>query len=141
MKKQNNSVNIMSVKSRISVTVLCALLGATEVNANNNSSSDLNSISKEVKAEPKNENGLNRNLTTWVANNEEEVAEVKVIDAIAQWIADSSYWSSDDSLSADQKVSENRGQMFRSNSNTGKISAGNKTYFFNAEPYILNSEF
>ena len=98
MKKQNNSVNILSVKTRICVTVLCAFLSATEVNANNYSSADLNTISKEIKAESKNENGLNKNLTNWVANNEDEVAEVEVIDAIAQWIADSSYWSSDDSL-------------------------------------------
>ena len=61
MKKQISSVSIMSVKSKISVAVLCALLGATEVNANNNSSLTSNSVSKEVR--PENKGEMSRNST------------------------------------------------------------------------------
>ena len=140
MKKQNNSVSIMSVKSRISVTVLCALLSATEVNASNYSSVDLNTISKEVKTEPKNEYGMNKN-SVWTVNNNEEVEEEQISDVIARWITDSSYWSSDDSLRIDQKSTEKLVKVTRNEQHAANQANENNAFRFNAESYITNSEF
>ena len=140
MKKQNNSVSIMSVKSRISVTVLCALLSATEVNASNYSSTGLNTYSKEVKTEPKNENAMNRN-STWTIDNKEEAEEEQIIDTIARWIADSSYWSSEDSLLIDRKVSDNSQKVLKGDHSLSQKVTKGETFKFNAESYISESEF
>jgi hypothetical protein len=140
MKKQNNSVSIMSVKSRISVTVLCALLGATEVNASNYSSVDLNTISKELKADPKNENSANR-FTTWTGKINNVAEEEQMIDVITRWMSDSSYWSSEDTLSIEHKVSDNSNKETNSEKSKGNNPGENKPLKINAESYILNSEF
>jgi len=141
MKKQINSVTILSVKNRIAVTVLCAFLGATEVNANNYSSAALHTISKEIKSEVKNENGMNRTTAPWVSQNSREVVKEQITDVIAQWMADSSYWSSEDSVTNDQNESEKNVKTVTTTQCTGHFQGENKPYVFNAESYIPNSEF
>ena len=140
MKKQNNSVSIMSVKSRISVTVLCALLSATEVNASNYSSVGLNTYSKEVKTEPKNENAMNRN-STLSTKDTDDAEEEQILDTIARWITDSSYWSSEDSLLIDRKVSDSSQKVMKSEHSQSQKEAKNETFKFNPESYISESEF
>lgn len=141
MKKQINSVTTMSLKTKISLTVLCAFLGATEVNANNYSSVGLNNISKEVKTESKTENRINRISTVEVLNNNEEVADEQITDELSQWIAESSYWSVDDSMSADQKKSENNMKSAKDCQSKCNAHTENKSFIFSPEHSILNSEF
>lgn len=140
MKKQNNSVTIMSVKSRISVTVLCAILGAAEVNASNYSTVDLNTISKEVKADPKNENGVNK-FSVWTGNNNDVVEEELITDAITKWMSDSSYWSSEDTLSNDRKISDNGSKVVKRENSKGNSLKEYNPFKFDSGSFILNSEF
>ena len=140
MKKQNNSVTIMSVKSKISVTVLCALLGATEINASNYSSVGLNTISKEAKADPENENGMNK-FTNWTGNNNNAVEEELITDAITRWMSDSSYWSSEDTLSNERKISDNGSKVVNSENSKVNNLKENNPFKFNPGSFILNSEF
>lgn len=139
MKKQISSVSIMSVKSKISVAVLCALLGATEVNANNNSSLTSNSVSKEVR--PENKGEMSRNSTPWGVKNSDEEVEVKTIDIIEQWIAEGSYWSADDTLSNDTRGSEDNASIIIATHFNGSQLVEKKPFIFNAESFIQNSEF
>ena len=139
MKKQINAVTIMSVKSKISVIILCALLGAAEVNANNYSSLASNSISREIR--PENKNEMNKNSTPYSINNTDEEVEVNVLEAMEQWIANGSYWSSEDTLSNEVKVPGDNKVVTKNttNSNTPKIESN--PFIFNAKSYISNSEF
>jgi len=139
MKKQISSVTIMSAKFKISLTIICALFGAAEVNANNYSSFTSHSVSKEVR--PENKVEMNRNSTLWVVKNSEEEVEVKTIDVIEQWIADGSYWSADDSLSNELKVSENNVKIATDTRIKGIQGDEMKPFIFNAESFIQNSEF
>ncbi len=141
MKKQINSASIWSMKTSISFTVLITLLSATEVNAKNYDSADFSKVSKEVKVENRNENVNNKNLSTWMANNDEAIVEEEIIDVIAQWIEDGSYWSSDDSVVNNQIFSGNLDKSERSQNRVNAFPIQDKPFVFNAESYIPQSEF
>ncbi|MEI7526223.1 MAG: hypothetical protein WCJ95_17895 [Mariniphaga sp.] len=139
MKKQVSSVSIMSAKSKFSVTVLCALLGATEVNANNYSLLASNEVSKAVR--PENRIETSRNATPWGVKISDEEVEVKTIEVIEQWIAEGSYWSEEDSLSNDLKVSENKVNVAKAKHVSGLQWNEDRPFIFNADSFIQNSEF
>ena len=141
MKKQINSVSIWSVKSGFKVTVLCALLGATEVNANNNLSSMLNSGSKGIKTEVKDENGTNRNSTSWVSRNNELNVKEQITTVISQWMSDGSYWSSDDSLLNDQKIPYNKEKILKNDQSSDNHPIENESGLINAKSYIAGLKF
>ena len=141
MKKQINSVGIWSVKSGLKVTVLCAILGATEVNASNYSSAALNSDSKEVKAELKYENVMGRNSIPFVSVNDNRNSKEPITSIISNWMSNSSYWSPDDSLLNSRKISDKKEKTVKSDQAQDNHSAENKPFLFNAENYIHNSEF
>lgn len=141
MKKQINSASIWSMKTSISLTVLITLSGATEVNAKNYDSADFSKVSKEVKVENREENVNSKNLAPWVANNDEAIVEEEIIDVIAQWIVDGSYWSSDDSLENKKILSGNLEKSDWNQNRANALPVQNKPFGFNAESYIPQSEF
>jgi len=141
MKKQINSASIWSMKTSISLTVLITLFGATEVNAKNYDSAEFSKASKEVKVENSEENVNNKNLSPWVANNDEAIVDEEIIDVIAQWIVDGSYWSSDDSIVNKQIFSVNLDKSEWNQNRAKALPIQNKPFVFNAESYIPQSEF
>jgi hypothetical protein len=98
MKKQISSVNSWSVKYGLSVTVLCAMIGATEVKATNHPLTDSNPFTKELKSNTKTESGLNKTSCPYLENNTAETVAEEITLVLEQWMANSSYWSSDDSI-------------------------------------------
>ena len=141
MKKQINSVSIWSLKSGFTVTVLCALLGATEVNANNNLSSTLNSGSKGIKTEVKDENVTNRNSTSWVSRNSDLNVKGQITTVITQWISEGSYWSSDDSLLYDPKASPINEKVLNNDQPSDDHKIENESGLINAKSYIAGFKF
>ena len=133
MKKQINSVSIWSVKSGFKVTVLCALLGTTEVNASNNLSLSLNFDSKGIKTEVKDENVTARNSDL---NVEEQISA-----EITQWISDGSYWSSDDSMLNDQKMAHYKKEVLNIDQSSGQLSIEQESGIINAKSYIAGFKF
>ena len=140
MKKQINSVSIWSVKSGFKVTVLCALLGATEVNASNNLSFSLNSDSKGIKTEVKDENVTSRNNTSWVSGNSDLNVQEQVTAVITQWMSDGSYWSSDDSMLNDQKTAHTKNVLNREQQSDNH-PVENESGIINAKSYIAGFKF
>ena len=98
MKKQINSVSNSTVKSILSATVLSVMLGATGVNANNYHSTDSNSVSKDSRADPKTETGLIRSSESLITNNSSETVKNEISLVIEQWMAESAFWSTEDSV-------------------------------------------
>jgi hypothetical protein len=141
MKKQINSASIWSMKTSISLTVLITLFGATEVNAKNYDSAEFSKASKEVKVENSEENVNNKNLAPWVVNNDEAIVDEEIIDVIAQWIVDGSYWSPDDSIVNKQIFSVNLDKSEWNQNRAKALPIQNKPFVFNAESYIPQSEF
>ncbi len=141
MKKQINSVSIWSVKSGFKVTVLCALLGATEVNASNNLSFSLNSDSKGIKTEVKDENVTSRNNTSWVSGNSDLNVQEQVTAVITQWMSDGSYWSSDDSLLYDPKASPINEKVLNNDQPSDDHKIENESGLINAKSYIAGFKF
>ena len=141
MKKQIKSVSTWSVKSGFTVTVLCALLGATEVNANNNLSSALNPGSKGIKNEVREEMVTNRNNSPWVSKNNDLSAKEHIADAITHWMSNGTYWSSDDSLANDPKNSRNKENIVKTDQSSENSQAGNESDVINAKSYIAGFKF
>ena len=141
MKKQINSVSIWSVKSGFKVTVLCALLGTTEVNASNNLSLSLNFDSKGIKTEVKDENVNNRNNSSWVSRNSDLNVKGQITTVITQWISDGSYWSSDDSTRNDPKLSLVNTKDLNIDQSSGNLPSENESDIINAKSYIAGFKF
>ncbi len=141
MKKQINSVSNSTVKSILSATVLCAMLSATGVNANNYSSVDSNIFSEDKRADPKTETGLIRSSESYITSNSSETVKNEISIVIEQWMAESAYWSADDTLPNDRKESESKGKDIKSVHLNPKISMEKVPFIFKAENYISDSEF
>ncbi len=141
MKKQNNSVNALSVKSMFSVTLLCALLGGTEIKASTYQSAYLNNITKEVKTEPKNENALNGTSVMAANPIHEAIQEEEISDVISRWMSGNSFWSSEVSESTYVFSAEVKEKVAKTEVKKAKIQNTDKIFLFNAENYIVNSEF
>ncbi len=141
MKKQINSVGSTSVKSILSATVLCTILGVTGVNANNYPSIDLNNASKDQRADLKAESSMNRISSPIIAMNKENVVKEEVTLVISQWMADSSYWSSDDSSMNRPVQTEVSPKLVKSMGKSPGTEYKNVPYIFNAQSFISDSEF
>jgi len=141
MKKQIKSVSTWSVKSGFTVTVLCAILGATEVNANNNLTSTMNSGSKGNKTEVKEEIVTNRNNSPWVLKNIDQNAKEQIANVITHWMSDGTYWSSDDSLVNDQQVSNSKANVSKMDQRSDNLKAEHESNIINAKSYIAGFKF
>jgi len=141
MKKQIKSVSTWSVKSGLTVTVLCALIGATEVNANNNLSSALNPGSKGIKNEVKEEMVTNRNNSPWVFKNNDPNAKEHITEVIIHWMSNGTYWSSDDSLENNQQNSHNKENVFNVDQSSDNLQVEKESDVINAKSYIAGFKF
>ncbi len=141
MKKQINSVSSSTVKSILSATVLCAMLSATGVSANNYPSIDSNIILKDNRADPKTESGLIRGSESFTTGNSSENVNNEISTVIEQWMAESAFWNKEDSLSYDLQESVSKEQEIKSGHLNPKISMEKVPFIFNAENYISDSEF
>jgi|GEM_PF-5846392 len=141
MKKQISSVSIWSVKSGLTGAVLCALIGATEVNASNNLSTSLNSGSKGIKTEVKDENVNSRNSATRVSGNNDLNVQEQISVVITHWMSDGSYWSSDDSTRNDPKLSLVNTKDLNIDQSSGNLPSENESDIINAKSYIAGFKF
>jgi len=141
MKKQSNTGNSLSVKSKITVAILCAMIGTTEINAKNYPSTNPNRVSRETRSDNKTENGSNSISSINISDYSEIAAAEEVSSVMEQWMIDHSYWSLDDIYLNEQKNSKNlRESEKNKNCSTNEVIDSN-LFIFNAESYITNSEF
>jgi hypothetical protein len=140
MKKQINSVSICSLKSIRYVATLCAMLSAIGAGARNIPSMDSHGVSKEIKAEIKSENCLNRNIYPYDQMNSGESVNEEVKMQICEWMNGRSYWNTDEPALNVQPSNET-GKVTNRDQLSEKKIMNDLPFIFNAENYIPESEF
>jgi hypothetical protein len=141
MKKQTNSVSKSSVKSILSAAILYAMFSASGVNANNYPSVNLNNVSKNPKADPKTESGLIKGSEPSDSGSGQAIVKNEMTVIIEQWMEDSSYWSSDDSLMSHLMQSEISPKPDKKENSGEKTWISIAPYIFRAQSFIPESEF
>jgi hypothetical protein len=141
MKKQTNSVSKSSVKGILSAAIICAMFSASGVNANNYPSVNLDNISKNPKADQKTESGLIIGSEPSDSGNGQATVKNEITVIIEQWMEDSSYWSSDDSLMSHLMQSEISLKTDKKENSGEKTWVSIAPYIFKAQNFIPESEF
>jgi hypothetical protein len=140
MKKQINSVSNFSVKSILSAAILCAMFGASGVNANNNPSVKINNNSRDIPTDIKAETAINKGTAPARESKSEVIGKNEMTLVIEQWMEDRSYWSQDDSSvnHLNNCFNGKRPDNFRI---AEKIVNEKFPFTFNAASFIPESEF